>query len=40
MLDLIAAAFERQDYDTAAQVLQQLRHTSPADPWYNFTRVD
>ncbi|MDZ4878404.1 MAG: hypothetical protein CLLPBCKN_007839 [Chroococcidiopsis cubana SAG 39.79] len=36
MLDLIAAAFERQDYDTAAQLLQQLRHSSPTDPWVQF----
>jgi hypothetical protein len=36
MLDLIAAAFDRQDYDTAAQLLQQLRDNSPADPWIQF----
>jgi hypothetical protein len=36
MIDLIAAAFERQDYDTAAQLLQQLQQNSPADPWVQF----
>lgn len=36
MLDLVAAAFERQDCDSAAQLLQQWRHSSPADPWVQF----
>jgi predicted Zn-dependent protease len=36
MLDLIAVAFDRQDYDTAAQLLQQLQHNSPTDPWVQF----
>jgi len=36
MLDLIAAAFERQDYDTAAQLLQQLQQNSAAEPWVQF----
>ena len=33
MLEQVTAAFERQDYDTAAQLLQQLLKDSPQDPW-------
>jgi hypothetical protein len=36
MLELITAAFERQDYDTAAQLLQQLQQNSAAEPWVQF----
>lgn len=33
MLEQVTAAFERQDYDTAAELLQQLLKESPQDPW-------
>lgn len=33
MIDLIADAFGRQDYDTAARLLQQLRQQDPQSPW-------
>jgi len=33
MLDQIAAAFERQDYQTAAQLLREMVKQSPNDPW-------
>jgi hypothetical protein len=33
MLDQIAAAFDRQDYRTAAQLLKQLRQQVPESPW-------
>lgn len=33
MLDQIAAAFERQDYKTAASLLKQLQNQSPDNPW-------
>jgi hypothetical protein len=33
MLDQVAAAFERQDYQTAAQLLKELLKRSPQDPW-------
>ncbi len=33
MIDQVAAAFERQDYKTAAQLLKQLLKQSPQDPW-------
>lgn len=36
MLDRVAAAFKRQDYDTAAQLLQQLLKDAPLDPWVQF----
>lgn len=36
MIDQVAAAFERQDYRTAAQLLQQLRQESPQNPWLHF----
>lgn len=36
MLSRVVAAFERQDYDTAAKVLQQLLKDSPQDPWVQF----
>ena len=36
MLDEIIAAFERQDYRTAAQLVAQLRAQSPQNPWVVF----
>ncbi len=36
MLDQVAAAFERQDYRAAAQLLQELQQQSPQDPWVQF----
>lgn len=36
MLSRVAAAFERQDYHTATQLLQQLVKDSPQDPWVQF----
>jgi tetratricopeptide (TPR) repeat protein len=36
MLEHIAAAIDRQDYRTAAQLLQPLLQQSPADPWVQF----
>jgi hypothetical protein len=33
MLDDVAAAFERQDYQMAAQLLKELLKRSPQDPW-------
>ncbi|PZV15213.1 MAG: hypothetical protein DCF22_07540 [Leptolyngbya sp.] len=33
MLDQVAAALERQDYQTAAQLLKELLKRSPQDPW-------
>ncbi len=36
MLSRVAAAFECQDYETAAKVLQQLLKDSPQDPWVQF----
>lgn len=36
MIKQIAAAFERQDYDTAAALLQQLVQESPQNPWVQF----
>lgn len=36
MLSRVTAAFECQDYDTAAKILQQLLLDSPQDPWVQF----
>jgi tetratricopeptide (TPR) repeat protein len=36
MLDRVAAAIERQDYRTAAQLLEQMRQESPQNPWVEF----
>ena len=36
MLDQVAAAFDRQDYKTAAQLLKQLRQQSPENIWVRF----
>ena len=36
MLDDAIAAIERQDYGTAAQLLQPLLQTSPDNPWVQF----
>jgi hypothetical protein len=36
MLDQVAAAFDRQDYKTAAQLLRQLSQQSPDNPWVWF----
>jgi Tetratricopeptide repeat len=36
MLDQVAAAFHRQDYKTAAQLLKQLRQQSPDNVWVRF----
>ena len=33
MLDQIAAAFDRQDYQTVAQLLKQFQQQSPDSPW-------
>jgi len=33
MLDQLAAAFDRQDYKTAASLLKQLQQQSPDSPW-------
>ena len=36
MLKDVAAAFERQDYRTAADLLKQWQQQSPQDPWFRF----
>ncbi|WP_250121725.1 tetratricopeptide repeat protein [Chroococcidiopsis sp. CCMEE 29] len=36
MLEQVAAAFERQDYRTAAELLKEMLHKSPQDPWVQF----
>lgn len=36
MIDQVAAAFDRQDYRTAAQLLKAWRKQSPQDPWVQF----
>ncbi len=36
MLDDVIAAFERQDYEAAALILQPLLQTSPDNPWVQF----
>lgn len=36
MIDQVAAAFDRQDYKTAAQLLKQLQKQSPDQPWVKF----
>lgn len=36
MIKQVAAAFERQDYRTAAQLLEQLLQESPQNPWVQF----
>ena len=36
MFDDVIAAFERQDYGVAAQLLQPLLQTSPENPWVQF----
>jgi hypothetical protein len=36
MLEQVAAAFERKDYQTAAQLLKQLLKESPQNPWVQF----
>lgn len=36
MLDQIAAAFDRKDYKTAAQLVKQLQQQSPNHPWVKF----
>lgn len=36
MLEQLAAAFERQDYETATKLLQQLLQDSPQNPWVQF----
>lgn len=36
MLDQVAAALDRHDYLTAAQLLRQLVQRSPHDPWVRF----
>jgi len=36
MLDQVVAAFERQDYQTAASLLRELVQRSPNDPWVKF----
>lgn len=36
MLKDLAAAFDRKDYRTAAQLLQQWRQESPQEPWVKF----
>jgi len=33
MLDQVAAAFARQDYETAARLVKQLQQQSPDNPW-------
>lgn len=38
MLDQIAAAFDRQDYKTAAQLLKTFLKESPQNPWGQFYR--
>lgn len=38
MLDRIAAAFEHQDYRTAAQLIRQMEQEQPQDPWVLFYR--
>lgn len=39
MLDQLAAAFDRQDYQTAARLLKQLLQQSPQNPWVQFYRA-
>lgn len=36
MLEQVAAAFERKDYRTAAELLKKLLQESPEDPWVQF----
>ena len=36
MLDQVAAAFERQDYQTASELLTKLSQDSPNHPWVQF----
>lgn len=36
MLDQVAAAFDRKDYRTAAQLLKKLLKESPQNPWVQF----
>lgn len=36
MLDQLAAAFDRQDYKTAAALLKQLQQQTPESPWVKF----
>ncbi len=36
MLEQVAAAFDRQDYRTATQLLKELLKQSPQDPWVQF----
>ncbi len=36
MLDQVAAAFERQDYQTASELLSKLSQDSPDHPWVQF----
>ncbi|MCG6135495.1 MAG: tetratricopeptide repeat protein [Nostoc sp. LLA-1] len=36
MIEQVASAFERQDYHTAAKLLQQLLKESPENPWVQF----
>lgn len=36
MLEQVIAAFDRQDYRTAAQLLKELLKQSPQDPWVQF----
>lgn len=38
MIDQVAAAFDRQDYDAAARLLKQLLQDSPHEPWVQFYR--
>jgi hypothetical protein len=39
LLDQIAAAFDRKDYQTAAQLLKTFLKESPHDPWGQFYRA-
>ena len=39
MLDQVAAAFDRQDYSTAARLLKELMQQSPENPWVQFYRA-
>lgn len=39
LLEQIAAAFDRQDYQTAAQLLKTFLKQSPQDPWGQFYRA-
>lgn len=36
MIEQVATAFERKDYNTAAKLLQQLLQESPENPWVQF----